>query len=85
MEMKMVDGLPRILSGIGDHSEAFIQMLFFGDLCNRRKDMTYKCLIRLSKISRTGYMGLWYHQDVNGSLRVDIPECQTLIVLIHLG
>lgn len=83
--MKMLDGLPRMVSTVGDDAEAISRKpLLCGDLSNDFEHMGNRSGIICIHMSGGWNMLLGNHQDMHGRLGIDIVEGQNAIVFIDL-
>lgn len=81
MEVEMEHGLTGLLSDVGDDTVALYPQ-FFGNLGNDLKDVGHYRAVALVDSSGRGNVHLGNDKEMGGSLRIDVIEGQTQIILI---
>ena len=85
VEMQMLYALASVGAAVGDHSVTARQPLGSGDLGNNLENFSHNGTVLRGNTVNGRNMRLGYNQNVNGSLRVYIPESQNIHVLVNLS
>lgn len=82
--MQVIDGLPAVSPAVHDKPETFVtNLLFFNDPVACHKEGVDQVQVRQGNIRNGGDMFLGNDDNVNGRLRVDVPERQCVVRFIN--
>ena len=85
MEVQVGHGLAGVGAAVADHTVAVYKALFFCDHGDHLKNMGNHTAVFGRNAGNRRNVGLGDHQNVGGSLGVNVPEGQNQFVLIDLG
>ena len=82
--MQMLNHLARIRTAVGDQPKTLIQyVLLLSDLLRSTMKLADHVHRLIGERRNSFYMLFWDDEDVNGSLRVDIPKRHHMLIFKH--
>jgi hypothetical protein len=82
VEVQVTYGLSSFFAAVVDNTEAFVQIVFFGDLGGYFKNMSHNAAVFGGDFCRRSNMLFGNDQHMKRSLRVNILESQNLFIFI---
>ena len=83
MEMQVLDGLAGLVAAVIDNAVALAAQ-FFADLGDHFEDVCHQGAVLCVDHAGAADMLLGHHQEVDGSLRLDVIESEAQLVFVQL-
>ena len=82
MEVQVFDGLTRTVAAVVDDAEAVLEIELLGYLCRRLEHFGDDRAVLRGYLGRALYVLLRDNENMKRSLRLEIIECENIVVLI---